>query len=141
MALVDDGVITLSKLAAEHKAWFKPLPHVLGPMRYLDPCQLGRGLGQYAEPRLVLEQILGAPPEEFVHVREHAACSGAGAIVPLTMPQVSARIAEQRIEEHEQLGGGTIVTACASSLVRFRKSGAPAIDLATLMRKSLLGDD
>jgi Fe-S oxidoreductase len=106
-------------------------------IRWHDPCQLGRGLGRYEEPRAVLTRILGRPPEEFGGRREHAACSGAGSLVPLTYPEISSRIADQRLNEHKTLGGGTIVTACAASLKRFRSRGAEVLDLATLLAGSL----
>jgi hypothetical protein len=53
------------------------------------------------------------------------------------MPEHSRRIADDRIAEHERLGGGTIVTACASSLRRFRTRGADAVDLVTLIARSV----
>lgn len=108
-----------------------------GPTRYHDPCQLSRGLGIYDPPRRILSRILGRAPDEFDQRREHAACSGAGGLLPLTMPHASARIAEARIREHEALGAGRIVTACATSLWRFRSRGADAVDLHSLVREAL----
>jgi Fe-S oxidoreductase len=108
-----------------------------GPVRYHDPCQLGRGLGVYEQPRALLSIALGRAPEEFERNRSDARCSGAGGLLPLTMPEVSRTIAEQRLREHEQSGGGTVVTACASSLKRFRKQGAKAVDLVTIVAKAL----
>ena len=35
----------------------------------------------------------------------------------------------RRIAEHRERGGGTLVTACAQSLHRFRTRGEPAVDL------------
>jgi hypothetical protein len=43
-------------------------------------------------------------------------------------------MARDRVEEHERLGGGKIVTACAQSLRSFRTAGAEAVDLATVIR-------
>jgi hypothetical protein len=43
------------------------------------------------------------------------------------MPEASRSIADARLEEHERAGGGRIVTACASSLLAFRRrAGARA---------------
>lgn len=111
-------------------------------VRWHDPCQLGRGLGIYDEPRAVLARALGRAPDEFEPYarRERAACSGAGGLLPSTMPQVAKDIASARIEAHARLGpaggaggaggpggsGGRIVTACASSLVAMRKQAAAA---------------
>jgi Fe-S oxidoreductase len=100
------------------------------PVRYHDPCQLGRGLGVYDAPRQILTKVNGAPP---IEMDERAVCSGAGGLLPITMPEVSAGIARSRI-------GGVkepIVTACASSLVRFRRSGARALDIVTYLARGL----
>jgi Fe-S oxidoreductase len=133
--------VTPVELAARQLESFKPISFAeAAPLRWHDPCQLGRGLGQYQAPRAVLTRLLGGAPEEFICRREHASCSGAGALLPLTMPRHAARIADARIAEHRRLGGGTIVTACGSALRRFRARGAPALDLVTLMRRSLVGD-
>ena len=106
-------------------------------LRYHDPCQLGRGLDRYDAPRAILQRLLGAPVGEFERARASADCSGGGGILPRTMPETSAAIADQRKAEHDRLGAGTIVTACAGSLRRFQKSGLDAIDLVTLMARGL----
>lgn len=95
-----------------------------GPVRWHDPCQLGRGLGVYEAPRAVLARVLGRPPEEFDERRENAACSGAGGLLPCTMPANSRAIGDARIAAHLAAGGGRLVTGCASSLVALRKVGA-----------------
>lgn len=108
-----------------------------GVVRYHDPCQLGRGLGVYDAPRAILARALGRAPEEFARNREGARCSGGGGILPRTMPDTSAAMADLRIAEHEELGGGTIVTACASSHKRFDAQGAKTLDLVTIVARSL----
>ena len=113
-----------------------------GPVRYHDPCQLGRGLGVYEQPRALLSRALGRAPEEFERRRDDARCSGAGGLLPVTMPEVSRAIAKGRVAEHEAHGGGTVVTACASSLRTFRKQGAKAVDLVTVVARALgVGSD
>jgi dimethylglycine catabolism B len=108
-----------------------------GPVRYHDPCQLGRGLGVYDQPRALLSRALGRAPDEFERRREDGRCSGAGGLLPVTMPEVARTIAQGRVAEHEAQGGGTVVTACASSLGTFRKQGAKAIDLVTVVARAL----
>lgn len=102
-----------------------------------DPCRLGRGLGRYDEPRAVLARALGAPPQELSRSREHGVCSGGGGLLPVVMPATSRAIAAARLADHAALGGGTLVTACASSLRRFRASGVDVVDLTTVMKRSL----
>jgi Fe-S oxidoreductase len=105
--------------------------------RYHDPCQLGRGLGRYEEPRALLARITGAPPESFPRHRAQGECSGAGGLLPLTRPDTSATIADQRIAEHREAGGGELVTACGASLRRFRSRGEAAVDLIRLVDEAL----
>jgi Fe-S oxidoreductase len=124
VALADRERAALGTLAAATTA---------RPMRWHDPCQLGRGLGLFDEPRRVLTKLLGRAPDEFRASREQALCSGGGGLLPVTYPEISGRMAERRLAEHESSGGGTVVTACATSLRRFRRSGAEAIDLASLL--------
>lgn len=106
-------------------------------IRYHDPCQLSRGLGITEAPRAVLTRILGKAPEEFEQHRERGTCAGSGGLLPITMPAVSKGISRSRVDEHARLGGGRIVTACASSLRAFRKSGAVADDIATWILRAL----
>jgi Fe-S oxidoreductase len=107
------------------------------PPRYHDPCRLGRGLGRYEEPRALLARIAGAPPAEFERSRERADCSGGGGLLPLTYPEASRTAAAARRSEHDRLGGGTIVTACASSLRRMKSTGADVEDLVTWLARGL----
>ncbi len=107
------------------------------PPRWHDPCQLGRGLGRYEQPRRVLEAVAGAPPREHARKEAMADCSGGGGLLPVTRPATSQAMAEARLEEHHRLGGGVLVTGCAESLRRFRASGEPAEDLATWVARGL----
>jgi dimethylglycine catabolism B len=107
------------------------------PVRFHDPCALGRGLSEYAAPREVLGRALGRSADEFEAQSERAECSGGGALLPISMPEASARIADRRLEAHQRLGGGVLVTACASSLRRFRAQGTRALDIATIVEQSL----
>jgi Fe-S oxidoreductase len=106
------------------------------PVRYHDPCQLGRGLDRYDEPRSILARITGAPPQEFIRSRAYADCSGAGGILPATRPASSRAIGEARVAEHRALGGGTLVTACAQSLRRFRSAGESPVDIVSLVARA-----
>jgi Fe-S oxidoreductase len=137
-ALRDFGAETLVEAAARRPAQLRRVPFD-GPVRFHDPCRLARGLGVIAEPRLVLERALGAPPAEFERRENNVSCSGAGALLPFAMPRTARSIAQGRLAEHERLGGGTLVTACATSLGWFRAQGASVLDLATVLARSLTG--
>jgi Fe-S oxidoreductase len=98
-----------------------------------DPCQLGRGLGRYEEPRAILARMTGDAPRELARTRQHAECSGGGGLLPMTYPEVSRAMADERIAEHRARGGGTLVTGCAASLRRYRSRGHPAVDWVELL--------
>jgi len=139
LALGSARALPFPRLVADHAG---KLGKIAGfgesnPVRFHDPCALGRGLGEYEAPRLVLARALGRKPDEFAQRRESAECSGAGALLPIAMPETSARIAELRLQAHEREGGGVLVTACASSLRRFRAQGTPAVDIASIVAQSL----
>lgn len=102
-------------------------------VRWHDPCQLGRGLGLYAAPRAVLTRILGRAPDEQLATREYARCSGGGGLLPVTMPETSSTIAHERADEHEQSGGGELVTACASSLLTLRRAAKDRFAVSDLV--------
>lgn len=112
----------------------------LAPVRYHDPCQLGRGLGKYDAPRAILAKVTGTAPLEFDRSRQHADCSGAGSLLPITRPAASAEAASIRLAQHDEHGGGPLVTACASSLRRFRASredGTVTLDLVHYIARGL----
>ncbi len=137
-ALSTIGATTLVARAQARLELFRRIPG-LGegePVRWHDPCHLGRGLEQYDAPRNLLSRVLGRSPDEFARRREQSVCSGGGGLVPVTMPEASRRMAERRVREHVELGGGLLVTACASSLSRFRVAGARAVDLVSLLETS-----
>lgn len=139
LALRDAGATTLAEVAATRLGRLGRAPGVAGPVRYHDPCRLARGLGVQTEPRAVLERAFGAKPAEFVHARSETACSGAGGLLPFAFPHAARGIARTRLREHDGLGGGTIVTACAASLRWLRLGGARVLDLATVIARSLEG--
>ncbi len=133
---VKPPVVHLLEVAARHLETFRRIDWK-GRARWHDPCQLGRGLGVYEAPRVLLQRILGEPPAEFELSRERGGCSGAGGLLPSTMPNVAAEVARRRLAEHERLGGGTLVTGCASSRRIFEKQGAAPVDILGLLRSAL----
>ncbi|HEU5074259.1 MAG TPA: (Fe-S)-binding protein, partial [Polyangiaceae bacterium] len=85
MAVEHEAVRTVVEVVADSVDRLQPIPArvaALGPLRYHDPCQLGRGLGIYDAPRRVLARLAGQPVAEFRHRRRDARCSGAGALLP-----------------------------------------------------------
>jgi Fe-S oxidoreductase len=137
LELRSEGIKTLAELGASELHRLGRVTDLPASVRYHDPCRLARGLGIEAEPRKILEKALGVPPGEFEKKGAGGACSGAGGLLPFVFPRAARSIARGRIAEHERLGGGTIVTACSASLAWFRAQGARAIDLVTVLARSV----
>jgi Fe-S oxidoreductase len=133
-------VTLLVDVAAAALPRLRPLDAPPPAVRYHDPCHLGRGLGRYEGPRALLARLTGGAPAELPDARAASACSGAGGLLPATMPEVAARIARARADEHRAAGGGTLVTACASSTLALRRAGAGAVDLFELVARGLGGE-
>jgi Fe-S oxidoreductase len=128
---------TLVELAARHLSRFERVAESNGAVRYHDSCALGRGFGLYDEPRTLLQRLLGKAPEELTESRELSRCSGAGALLPTSFPEIARSAAERLAADHTHLGGGTLVTACAPSLTQLRRVGVDAMDLMTLLGRGL----
>lgn len=107
-------------------------------LRYHDSCKLGRGLGVYDEPRALLARVLGRSPEEFHQNRSLSECSGAGGLLPLTMPETASAIADERLRDHRAMGGGELVTACPASAAKLKASAGDASvhEMASLLLRS-----
>ena len=131
---------TLVELAARHPSRFQKAPATAHAFRYHDSCALGRGLGLYDEPRRLVARVTGVAPLELQTPRRLSRCSGGGGILPVSMPREARSAAERLAAEHEELGGGVLVTSCASSLSQVRRAGSEAIDLVTLLESGLVDD-
>ncbi|MCA1826779.1 MAG: (Fe-S)-binding protein [Myxococcales bacterium] len=79
-----------------------------------DPCGLARGLSELTAPRALLSAALKdfrEPPRTGVDT----SCCGAGGLLPRTLPDVAAKMAEERKTE---LGGPAVTSSpgCAAAL-------------------------
>lgn len=104
--------------------------------RFHDPCKLGRGLGVYEAPRALLARVLGRAPAEFRLQRARSTCAGGGGLLPATYPQIAEGMARARAAQHEDEGGGVIVTACSGSRRRLSEAGARVVDLYALLDRA-----
>ncbi len=79
---------------------------------YHDPCDLGRNSGIYDPPRDILRQIPGLKLVELKHNRQSSVCCGGGGDLEMTDPELSAAIAQKKIEEIQNTGAEVVVTSC-----------------------------
>lgn len=77
---------------------------------YHDPCELGRGMGIYDEPRRVLRAV--GTLVEAKHSRRDALCCGASLANTVIDDRQQLRIAQRMTSELEATGCDRVVTAC-----------------------------
>jgi Fe-S oxidoreductase len=78
---------------------------------YHDPCYLGRYAGQVDEPRALLERF-GGEVAEPVRNRTNPFCCGAGGGLLFEEHEQGKRISQERFDQLQATGAGTIVMAC-----------------------------
>jgi Fe-S oxidoreductase/nitrate reductase gamma subunit len=129
--------------------WTGDLKPEIGRKRrivYHDPCYLGRYQGVYRSPREVLRAIPGAEVLELPASQERSMCCGGGGGHFWMDLKSGKRINNLRIEQAEEAGADTIVTACAYCKQMLEDGikqkdldeRIEVVDLATLTRSSIL---
>ena len=110
---------------------------------YHDPCELGREMGVYDEPRKILESIPGLEVVEFIRTRENTWCCGGGGGLKGVNFDMSVEIGGDKVEEALSTGAKMIVSACPSCKTNIndaiREVGADlkAIDITELVAEAL----
>ncbi|RJQ63698.1 MAG: (Fe-S)-binding protein, partial [Desulfobacteraceae bacterium] len=79
---------------------------------YHDPCDLGRNTGVYEEPRAVIQAIPGLDFVELPTNRKFSVCCGGGGNVEMTDPDLSAQVAQMKLDAIRSVGADMVVTAC-----------------------------
>jgi len=75
---------------------------------YHDPCHLGRHSQVYDAPRALLRSVPGLELVEMGCSRELAKCCGGGAGVKTAYPEISRKVAVQRVKEAEKTGASVL---------------------------------
>jgi Fe-S oxidoreductase len=86
---------------------------------YHDPCHLGRGLGIYDPPRVLLSSLDGVQLIEMEGNRRNSLCCGAKAINSY-FPNFSEFIALKKIEQFNATKADLLITACPYCKEAFR---------------------
>ncbi len=130
----------LSDLIKQDKLELKPLKL---KVTYHDPCYLGRNTGVFEEPREIIKSIPGIEFVELPNNRNFSNCCGGGGNVEMVDPDLSAAVAQRKIEEIRSTGADTVVSSCQQCL-RVIAAGAHSagvelnvLDLTQLVAKSL----
>lgn len=130
----------LGDLVKQKKLDLKPLDL---KVTYHDPCDLGRNSGVFEEPREVIKSIPGLEFVELPNNRNMSVCCGGGGNVEMVAPDLSAAIAQRKIEEILSTGANTVISSCQQCLrtivtsARRQNIELNAMDLTQLVLKSL----
>ena len=103
----------LDKLIKDQSIRLRPVNNTV---TYHDPCDLGRNSGIFEEPREVLKAIPGLTLKELANNRQLSVCCGGGGNVEMVNPDLSARVAQMKLDEIAQTGADTVVSACQQCL-------------------------
>ncbi len=115
---------------------------VEGPVTFHDPCDLGRELGVYEEPRRLVAAAVGGEVVEMARTRAESACCGSGSGVRSAFPELASSIASDRVAMAKAAGAATIVTSCPWCVQSLREcqsaDGAlEVVDLVDLLARSV----
>ena len=111
---------------------------------YHDPCDLGRGSGEYEAPRQLIRSIPGVKLVELAHARENCLCCGGGGNLEMIDPGLSGDIAGAKIDEVLQTGAQAVVTSCQqcvrtmTTYARRNKIPIQVMDIIQLIHKALV---
>ena len=110
---------------------------------YHDPCDLGRASGVYEAPREILRSIPGVELIEMKGNRDHCKCCGGGGNLEMVDPDLSAALAQAKIEEIQATGAETVITSCQQCvrtiLTTARRKEIPirAMDITEFVLKNM----
>ncbi len=118
----------------------------LGSVTYHDPCYLGRGNGEIAAPRAVIDAISDERVEMPRHGMESFCCGAGGGGLWLDVPGRD-RVENIRAREATETGAATVVTGCPfckpmlEAGIQSQTDGRTAVvrDLAELVAERMAG--
>ena len=148
MPRADHALILLLELVKEGRIKFDPEAKPI-KVAYHDPCDIGRHMGIYEEPRELIRAIPGVELLEFAQNRQLAKCCGGGGGMKGFDLDLSMDLAARRVLAAQDLGAEAIVSACPSckqnfvqGSARLKKAGQlpskmKALDITELIAKRL----
>jgi Fe-S oxidoreductase len=108
----------VTEALGEERVAMRMLPGDMGDgaIAYHDSCRMGRMLGLYVEPRIVIEET-GDDLVELAHNRGYADCCGVGAWQRCDPTSRALRLA--RLHETLEAGADRLVTPCSRCTLHF----------------------
>ena len=128
--LIDKKKLILAKKIEKRVTWH-------------DPCDLGRFMGMFEEPRKIINSIPGIELVEMENNRYESKCCGGGGGMLAENADIAIEIATKRIAEAEKTKAEYLVTMCPtcedvlSRAARYSESSIEVIDLFDLLEMAL----
>jgi heterodisulfide reductase subunit D len=129
--LIDEGAINFKEKAMK--------------VTYHDPCDLGRAGGIYEPPRDILKAIPGVELVEMEGNRDQCKCCGGGGDLEMVNPDLSAALAQAKIDEIKATGADAVISACQQCIrtilttARKKKIPISAMDITEFVLKNMDG--
>jgi len=133
----------VTELIEDGELKFKKKGKTKEKITYHDPCELGREMKMFDEPRIVLEAIPGIELVEMVRNQEKTWCCGGGGVVKAVNYDMAVDIGKDKVEEALATGAKRIVSACPScktninDAIRAVGADLKAIDITELVLEAL----
>jgi len=114
------------------------------PVTYHDPCDLGRTSKVYEAPRNVIRAIPDITFTEMEHNREYSLCCGGGGDVEMADKDLTAAVAQRRVEEAAATEAQVILSACQqcertlAEGARRARIRVRAMDIAELVARQMV---
>lgn len=106
----------LSRLIDEGKLKFNNPQEIT--VTYHDPCEIGRHLGIYDEPRHVLKSLPGVELVEMSNNRENAECCGGGGLLKAVDEGTAEAIAGKRLDQALKTGADAVISSCVTCKIQ-----------------------
>lgn len=114
-----------------------PLGALHEAVTYHDPCRLGRYLGIYDEPRLLIQAIPGVQMAEMRRSRAQSICCGSAGWI--NCGQCAKGIQAERLRQAQATGAARMVTACPKCQIHFHCALRDLQDQVALEVEDLTG--
>jgi len=131
--LIEDGDLKFKKKKGKAKE----------KVTYHDPCELGRDMKIFDEPRIILEAIPGIELVELERNREKTWCCGGGGVLKGVNFDLAVDIGKDKVIEALATGAKRIISACPSCKTNINDAikaagvNLKAIDITELVLESL----
>lgn len=102
-----------SKLEDER---LKPKSRFTGIVTYHDPCELGRLVGMYDEPRAIISKYA----EKITELPENKSagrCCGTGGVMKVVVPDLANKVGVTRIRQVKDTKAELLLSACPACLI------------------------